>query len=91
MTNKIAEPELTFKNPVDIALAIESASKHEVDMKSESTPSRVNRAFARDKKTKTARGNPEFTRCGDKYGSSSCKFLNVMFTLRKKGHLASVS
>ena len=39
----LAEPDLTFIKSVDIALAIESATKHVVDIKTETTSSKVHR------------------------------------------------
>lgn len=85
----LSEPELTFKKSVDIALAIESASKHVVDMKVETTPSNVHHVHARDKNNKGPQVKTECFRCGEKHDASSCRFREVQcFKCGRKGHVA---
>ena len=91
IVERFAGPDLTLKKAVDIALAIESASKNMVDIKSQSTPSKVNRPFAQGKNIKTPRGNPECAHRGDNHNSSSCKFRDAeCYHCVKKGPLARV-
>ena len=62
---------------MDIALAIKSATKHVVDMKTEMTPSKVHIVNSRDENIKSPRANLECYYCGGKHGPSSCRFRDV--------------
>ena len=77
---------------MDIALAIESATKHVVDIKTEMTPSKVHKVNSRDENIKSPRANPECYCCGGKHDPSFYKFQDVHCSKGgRKGHLAKVS
>jgi len=87
----LAEPDLTFKNAVDIALTIESASKQVDDMKVETTPSDFHRLNVRDKHFSSALGKAKCSRRGGKHDASSCKFRDFYCNkCGQKGHLGKV-
>jgi len=87
----LAEPDLTLKKAEEIALAMELASKHVVDIQStETTPSKVHQINSAGKnKGKNPASNSECYRCGEKHEASTCRFKEVeCFKCGKRGHLA---
>ena len=87
----LAEPDLTLKKAEEIALAMELASKHVVDIQStDATPSKVNQvnSAARNKGRNPA-SNTECYRCGEKHEAFTCRFKDAQcFKCGKRGHLA---
>ena len=67
----LAERELTLEKAEEIALGEELATKHVVDIQSETTPSNINQVNAQDenrtKDTKDRRQDSECYRCGEKH------------------------
>ena len=82
---------MTLKKAEEIALAMELASKHVVDMQStETTPSKAHQIHSAGKnKGKKPALNGECYRCGEKHEASTCRFKQVKcFKCGKRGHLA---
>ena len=88
----LAERELTLKKAEKIALGEELATKHVVDIQSDTTPSSVNQVDARDKNgVKDCRPDSECYRCGEKHEASACRFKDAQcFKCGRRGHLAKV-
>ena len=87
----LAEPDLTLKKAEEIALAMELASKHVVDIQStDTTPSKVNQVnSAARNKGKNPASSTECYRCGEKHEAFTCRFKDAQcFKGGKRGHLA---
>ncbi|KAK3726335.1 hypothetical protein QZH41_008960, partial [Actinostola sp. cb2023] len=79
----LAEPGLTYKRAVQLALAFESASKNTLDLKSkvETAPISVHQV----NKHETPQ---ECYRCGGRHNPSQCRFREVKcYNCDKKGHI----
>ena len=90
----LAEPELTLKKAIDLALALESASNNLLDLSGKTESSSVNLVHAQ-RKSRRARGgareNAKCYRCGGKHLAATCKFIDALcFNCDKKGHIAKV-
>ena len=75
----------------EIALAMELASKHVVDIQStDATPSKVNQVnSAARNKGKNPASTTECYRCGEKHKAFTCRFKDAQcFKCGKRGHLA---
>ena len=89
----LAEPSLILKKSEEIALAMELASKHVVDIHSVTTPSKVHQVIKVNSsprnKSKNPASNTECYRCGEPNETSTCRFKDAQcFNCGKRGHLA---
>ncbi|KAK2558990.1 hypothetical protein P5673_018618 [Acropora cervicornis] len=87
----LVEPDLTLKKAEEIALAMELASKHVVDIQStDATPSKVNQVnSAAGNKGKNPASSTECYCCGEKHEAFTCRFKDAQcFKCGKRGHLA---
>ncbi|XP_068735333.1 uncharacterized protein [Montipora capricornis] len=87
----LAEPDLTLKKAEEIALAMELASKHVVDIQlTDATPGKVHQVnSAVRNKGKNSASNTECYRCGEKHEAFTCQFKDAQcFKCGKRGHLA---
>ena len=77
----LAEPSLTLKKSEVIALAMELASKHVVDILLETTPGKVQRILKVNStprnKSKNPASNTECYRCGEPHEASTCRFKDA--------------
>ena len=87
----LAEPDLTLKKAEEIALAMELASKHVVDIQStDTTPSNVNQVnSAARNQGRNPGSSTECYHCGEKHEACTCRFKDAQcFKYGKRGHLA---
>ena len=88
----LGEVELTFARAFQIALAVESANKHAIELQSSvptTVPPVINAIGSRPKDK--ARKVIECYRCGENHYASSCRFKGAICSqCGKRGHLAKV-
>ena len=92
----LAEPGLKYQKAVELALAMESASKNVGDLHMTKTNANSARSteyvdrVAHGKRTSLGKRNEECYRCGGDHEASTCKFKDAKcYSCQKKGHTAS--
>ena len=91
----LAEPDLKYQKAVELALAIESASKNVGDLHMTKTNANLVRSteyvdkVTQGKHALLGKKNQECYRCGEDHEASSCKFKEAKcYSCQKKGHTA---
>ena len=86
----LAEPKLTLKRAVEIAIAMELAVKNVVDLQNTKQSVDAHQVH-RVNKSKPTKSQHDCYRCGGKHDSKTCRFREAKcFNCQKKGHLAKV-